>query len=84
MNGDVLRLSASIGFAPIEPGLSKSGQELWEPALNCADQLLYRSKKAGRNGWFGVWPGDHDQKLAPLELEQQIETGRCRLLSRDA
>ncbi|MGY6586955.1 MAG: diguanylate cyclase domain-containing protein [Wenzhouxiangella sp.] len=81
MNGEALSLSASVGFAPIEPGLGKSGQERWEPALNCADQLLYRAKKAGRNGWFGVWPVNGSQSLEPLELERQIETGECRLLS---
>ncbi|MGY6629654.1 MAG: diguanylate cyclase domain-containing protein [Wenzhouxiangella sp.] len=84
MNGAAVGLSASVGFAPIEPGLAKSGQERWEPALNCADQLLYRAKKAGRNGWFGVWPTDHGSVLEPLELERQIETGECRLLNAEA
>ena len=81
MNGEALSLSASVGFAPIEPGLAKSGQERWEPALNCADQLLYRAKKAGRNGWFGVWPVNGSQSLEPLELDRQIESGECRLMN---
>ena len=81
LNGEPISLSASLGFAPLDATRPHSGQEAWEPALNCADQLLYRAKKAGRNGWFGVWPATEEQILEPLELDRQIESGECRLLS---
>ena len=84
MDGRALKLSVSIGFAPIELSEQHSGQESWEPALNCADQLLYRAKKAGRNGWFGVWPLQDGQPLRPLELDKQIDSGQCRLLTRSS
>jgi diguanylate cyclase (GGDEF)-like protein len=78
--GRPIRLSASIGFAPLDAMLANSGQERWEPAMNCADQLLYRAKKAGRNTWFGVWPAVPGGTINPLELDAQIEAGECRLL----
>jgi diguanylate cyclase (GGDEF)-like protein len=76
-----LRVTASLGFAPIEGLRRDSGQELWEPALKCADQLLYRAKHAGRNRGFGVWPTRPGTEINALAMEGAVERGELQLLS---
>lgn len=53
-NGQVVRLSCSIGFAffPFLPGTPDLFK--WEQVLDLADRALYRAKQAGRNRWVGV------------------------------
>ena len=53
-DGDIVRLSCSIGFTffpfmPSTPTLFS-----WEQVLDMADRALYRAKQAGRNQWIGV------------------------------
>jgi diguanylate cyclase (GGDEF)-like protein len=74
-------VTGSLGFAPIEGLRRDSGQELWEPALKCADQLLYRAKHAGRNRGFGVWPTQPGTEINPLAMDTALERGELQLLS---
>jgi diguanylate cyclase (GGDEF)-like protein len=80
-DGGHLSITASLGFAPIEGLRRDSGQELWEPALKCADRLLYRAKRAGRNRGFGVWPAHPDTEVNPLAMDAALDCGELQLLS---
>ncbi len=79
--GRSVAVTASLGFAPLNGLLRDSGQEVWEPALKCADLLLYRAKHAGRNRGFGVWPTDPDQSVNPLALDTALAAGQFQLLN---
>lgn len=79
--GGRVTATVSLGFAPIEGLRRDSGQELWEPALKCADLLLYRAKHAGRDRGFGVWPTHPDAEVDPLAMEKALDHGELRLLS---
>jgi diguanylate cyclase (GGDEF)-like protein len=79
--GGRLSITASLGFAPVEGLRQDSGQELWEPALKCADQLLYRAKHAGRNRGFGVWPAHPGTEVNPLAMDAALDCGELQLLS---
>lgn len=79
--GRPVPISASIGFAPIRGLQRDSGQEVWEPALKCADQLLYRAKHAGRDRGFGVWPTHSEIEVNPLAMDTALEQGELRLMS---
>ncbi|MBZ0111247.1 MAG: diguanylate cyclase [Thermoanaerobaculia bacterium] len=79
--GGRLSITASLGFAPVEGLRRDSGQELWEPALKCADQLLYRAKHAGRNRGFGVWPAHPGTEVNPLAMDAALDSGELQLLS---
>ncbi|MEM7054537.1 MAG: GGDEF domain-containing protein, partial [Pseudomonadota bacterium] len=79
-----IRLTASAGFAPLSSLRQTPDQRIWEPALLIADQLLYRAKKAGRNGFFGVWPTNKSAIIEPHHLDEAIESGAYRLLQRSA
>jgi len=78
--GAAVPVSASLGFAPIRGLQRDSGQEVWEPALKCADQLLYRAKHAGRDRGFGVWPTGKDTEVNPLAMDAALDQGVLRLL----
>lgn len=77
-----IRLTASAGFAPLCSLHQSPDQRIWEPALLIADQLLYRAKKAGRNGFFGVWPTTDHVKIEPHHLDVAIESGIYQLLQK--
>lgn len=79
--GERVPVSASLGFAPIRGLQRDSGQEVWEPALKCADQLLYRAKHAGRDRGFGVWPTHPEAEVNPLAMDAALEQGELRLIS---
>ena len=79
-----IRLTASAGFAPLSSLQQLPDQRIWEPALLIADQLLFRAKKAGRNGFFGVWPTSYSARIQPHHLDDAIESGVYRLLQRSA
>ena len=53
-DGDIVRLSCSIGFTffPFMPTTPTPFS--WEQVLDMADRALYRAKQAGRNQWIGV------------------------------
>jgi diguanylate cyclase (GGDEF)-like protein len=82
--GRTVPVTASLGFAPIRGLEQDSGQERWEPALKCADQLLYRAKHAGRNRAFGAWPADRKTTINPLALDSALQSGIFRLVETDA
>lgn len=77
-----IQLTASAGFAPLCRLHQSPDQRIWEPALLIADQLLYRAKKAGRNGFFGVWPTTHHVRIEPHHLDVAIESGIYQLLKK--
>nr|WP_240956189.1 diguanylate cyclase [Wenzhouxiangella sp. XN79A] len=78
--GRIVELTASIGYAPLA-GLNRhSGQSRWEPALQVADQLLYRAKQAGRNRSYGIWPVEGRAPIQVHELGAAVRSGQCRLL----
>jgi diguanylate cyclase (GGDEF)-like protein len=78
--GHSIPLTASIGYAPLF-GLDRpSGQSAWEPAMQVADQLLYRAKQAGRNRSYGVWPERDGAPMQVHDLSAAVRTGHCRLL----
>lgn len=79
--GKRLPVTASLGFAPIIGLRRDSGQEVWEPALKCADQLLYRAKHAGRNRGFGVWPSRPGTEVNPLAMDAALDGGELQLLT---
>jgi len=79
--GAAVPVSASLGFAPIRGLQRDSGQEVWEPALKCADQLLYRAKHAGRDRGFGVWPTGNETEINPLAMNAALDRGDLQLLS---
>jgi diguanylate cyclase (GGDEF)-like protein len=79
-SGPPLKITASLGFAPLTSTTRHSGQELWEPALLIADQLMYRAKQSGRNRYCGAWPRHSDVALHPRRLEEQIRSGECQVL----
>jgi diguanylate cyclase (GGDEF)-like protein len=56
-NGQVLRVTCSLGFAPL-PWIGVNGDRLSrDQVLNLADIALYLSKLEGRNRGYGVFPG---------------------------
>jgi len=73
-------VTASLGFAPIHGLQRDSGQDIWEPALKCADQLLYRAKHAGRNRGYGAWPTSNDVTINPLALDRALKTEAFHLV----
>lgn len=75
-----IELTASIGFSPLVGLHRPSGQAHWEPAMLAADQLLYRAKQRGRDGWVGLWPAHTDAHIAAHDIESAIRDGRGRLL----
>jgi len=75
-----IALTASAGFAPLDAARRDSGQERWEPAFLIADRLLYRAKAGGRDTWLGAWPTHDGGPLEPHRIDEQIDSGRCRLL----
>lgn len=78
--GHAVELTASIGYAPLI-GLDRhSGQSRWEPALQVADQLLYRAKQAGRNRSYGIWPGAGKDSIRVHDLGAAVRAGQCTLL----
>lgn len=79
LGGRPIRITASIGFAPLSPVVLQSGQERWEPAFQIADQMLYRAKHAGRDRWAGIWPEARHQ-IDPHRVAAQIEAGEVREL----
>lgn len=79
-DGNPVPVTTSIGFAPIHGLERDSGQDVWEPALKCADLLLYRAKHAGRNQGFGAWPASREVSINPLALDEALKTGAFRLL----
>lgn len=83
-SGAPIRITASLGFTPLTSASRHSGQELWEPALMIADQMMYRAKEAGRNRYCGAWPANADKALHPHQLGEQIRSGTCRLLQGSA
>lgn len=76
---EAIPITASIGFAPLLPLRRVSGQEAWEPAFLVADQMLYRAKRSGRDGWAGAWPVG-DEEIGPHRLAEQIESSEVRVL----
>ena len=78
--GRAVELSASIGHAPLAGLHRHSGQSRWEPALQVADQLLYRAKQAGRNRSYGIWPVEGRAAINPHDLGTAVRSGQCRLL----
>jgi len=79
-SGRAVELSASIGHAPLVGLHRHSGQSRWEPALQVADQLLYRAKQAGRNRSYGIWPAEGRTDINPHDLGAAVRGGQCRLL----
>jgi len=79
--GRAIPVTASLGFAPIRGLIRDSGQEFWEPALKCADLLLYKAKHAGRNRACGAWPSEPGTEINPLALEEALQSGRFRTWS---
>ena len=79
-SGPSLQFTASLGFTPLTTTARHSGQNSWEPALLIADHMMYRAKQAGRNRYCGAWPTRPDTALHPHRLENQVESGDCRLL----
>ena len=53
-DGQSLKVSCSIGFAPYPLVPDTQQGSSWERSLELADQALYEAKARGRNGWFGV------------------------------
>jgi diguanylate cyclase (GGDEF)-like protein len=80
-DGRTIHVTASLGFAPIRGLTRDSGQELWEPALKCADLMLYKAKHSGRNRAYGAWPAEPETEINPLALEAALQSGRFRTLS---
>ncbi len=78
--GAPIEVTASLGFAPIDGFERQSGEEVWEPAMKVADQLLYRAKNAGRNRAMGVWPKHNNASIAPLALEEAMRSGALHKL----
>jgi len=80
-HGNKVSVAASLGFAPIRGLQRDSGQEVWEPALKCADLLLYQAKHAGRNQGFGIWPATTQAQVNPLAIDSALKSGAFRLLT---
>jgi diguanylate cyclase (GGDEF)-like protein len=78
--GRAIRLTASIGYSPLFGLHRHSGQSRWEPAMQVADQLLYRAKQAGRNRSYGIWPADGRRAIQVHDFGTAIRNGDCRLL----
>ena len=81
-NGNIGRISASIGMAPYP--FSKTGEPIsWEVVANVADQAAYLAKQNGRNAWVSI---DATTELpmeaisaAPSELNRLVESGALRI-----
>ncbi|MFU8878626.1 MAG: diguanylate cyclase, partial [Wenzhouxiangellaceae bacterium] len=78
--GKPIRVTVSIGFAPLGRVRRESGQEPWEPAFLIADHLLFKAKQQGRDRCLGLWPADQSDLLDPHAIESQIQAGHARLM----
>ncbi|MBL0313802.1 MAG: diguanylate cyclase [Holophagaceae bacterium] len=57
-DGKSLRLTCSSGFA-LYPFIPELPQALaWERVVDVADHCLYAAKRAGRDAWVGLFPGE--------------------------
>jgi diguanylate cyclase (GGDEF)-like protein len=66
--GDVIRLTTSIGFAPV---LMRPGDDAltWERALGLIDQALYMAKLHGRNRAYGIAKIANDDAFVAAERD---------------
>ena len=73
-DGDIVRLSCSIGFT-FFPFMSNTPNLFsWEQVLDMADRALYRAKQAGRNQWVGVLSApDSDPAIVMQRKDDDLE-----------
>ncbi len=67
LDGQSVRLSASIGFALCRPGSNPAS------LLREADSAMYAAKRAGGNGWRSYQSDLHDAALADLRLSGELQ-----------
>ncbi|MBL0209418.1 MAG: diguanylate cyclase [Holophagaceae bacterium] len=68
-DGGTLHLTCSSGFA-LYPFVPEQPQAVaWEKVVDVADHCLYAAKKAGRDAWVGLFPGEEGD--ADLVLDAQ-------------
>ena len=68
-DGKSLRLTCSSGFA-LYPFIPELPQTItWERVIDVADHCLYAAKRAGRDAWVGIFPGEETDANLVLETE---------------
>jgi diguanylate cyclase (GGDEF)-like protein len=78
--GKSLRLTCSSGFA-LYPFIPEMPQAIdWERVVDAADHCLYAAKRAGRDAWVGLFPGEASEAdLGPdaqfLSIPELLENG---------
>ncbi|WP_376694828.1 ligand-binding sensor domain-containing protein [Wenzhouxiangella sp. EGI_FJ10305] len=79
--GEALSVTCSVGYAPWPIVGSATEPSSWELSVELADRALYAAKAAGKNGWYGLLPGQHTRR----DFLDELSAGKplSDLLDRD-
>lgn len=86
-DGDDLSVTCSVGYAPWPVVASAAEPNSWELSADLADRALYAAKAAGKNGWYGLHPGQqagvgNPEELSPGKpLSDLVERGILKVVS---
>lgn len=89
-DGEDLRVTCSVGYAPWPIVASAMEPDSWELSADLADRALYAAKAAGKNGWYGLHAGprarrDSLDELSPGQsLSELVERGILEVVSSSA